>query len=88
MRLVTAALKWAMSKAEILEELPKLNPADLCEIHERIWVLQEQQLLTGDSVVTDDEKSLLDEELADYAGTKEGGDDWGEVESRLKNRQA
>lgn len=31
-----------MSKAEILEELPKLNPADLCEIHERIWVLQEQ----------------------------------------------
>ncbi len=36
-----------MSKAEILEQLPKLNSVELREICDRIWQLEEEQLLSG-----------------------------------------
>jgi hypothetical protein len=31
-----------MNKAEILEELPKLSPFELCEIQDRIFQLEEE----------------------------------------------
>jgi len=36
-----------LSKAEILEELPKLNAAELREIHDRILQPQEADLFSG-----------------------------------------
>jgi hypothetical protein len=73
-----------MSKAEILEQLPKLKPSELREVHDRIWQLEEEELLSGRAKPSDDEKALLDAELQDYARNPDAGSSWREVEARLK----
>jgi putative addiction module component (TIGR02574 family) len=73
-----------MSKAEILEQLPKLNSVELREIHDRIWQLEEQQLLNGPANPSDEEKALLDRELEDFARDPTSGSSWEDVKSRLK----
>ncbi len=73
-----------MSKTEILEELPKLNSVELREIHDRIWQLEEEELLSGRAKPTEEEKALLDHELEDYARDANAGSSWQEVQSRLK----
>ncbi len=73
-----------MSKAEILEQLPKLNSVDLREICDRIWQIEEEQLLSGRVNPTDEEKALLDSELEDYSRNPEAGSTWQDVKSRLK----
>jgi hypothetical protein len=72
-----------MSKAEILEQLPKLNPVELREICDRIWQLEEQQLLSGRADPIDEEKALLDSELEEYSQNREAGSSWEEVKTRL-----
>ncbi len=72
-----------MSKAEILEQLPKLSSVELREICDRIWQLEEEQLLSGRANSSDEEKALLDSELDDYSRNREAGSSWGEVKSRL-----
>jgi hypothetical protein len=72
-----------MSKAEILEQLPKLNSVELREICDRIWQLEEEQLLSGNANPSDEEKALLDSELEDYSRNREAGASWEEVKSRL-----
>jgi putative addiction module component (TIGR02574 family) len=71
-----------MSKMEILAELPKLELADRREIFDRICEMQERDLLTGGA--TDEEKALLDRELAEYRRNPEAGSSWNEVEARLR----
>jgi hypothetical protein len=73
-----------MSKAEILEQLPKLNSVELQEIWDRIWQLEEEQLLSGHANPSDEEKALLDSELEDYSRDREAGSSWEDVISRLK----
>ena len=73
-----------MSKAEILEQLPKLNSVDLREICDRIWQIEEEQLLSSRVNPTDEEKALLDSELEDYSRNPEAGSTWQDVKSRLK----
>lgn len=73
-----------MSKAEILEQLPKLNSVELREICDRIWQLEEEQSLSGRANPSDDEKALLDSELEDYSRDREVGLNWEDVKSRLK----
>jgi putative addiction module component (TIGR02574 family) len=72
-----------MSKAEILEQLPKLSSTELREIGDRIWQLEEEQLLSGRASPSDEEKALLDSELEDYSRDREAGSSWEEVRSRL-----
>jgi hypothetical protein len=72
-----------MSKAEILQELPKLKPAELGEIRDRILQIEEEELLSGRAQPTDEEKALLDRELEDYSADRDAGTSWKEVESRL-----
>ena len=74
-----------MSKAEILQELPKLGPGERREIFERICELEEGDLLKGVGP-TVEEKALLDRELEDYAQTPNAGSSWEEVEARLLKR--
>ena len=74
-----------MSKAEILEQLPKLNPVELQEIRDRIWQLEEEQLLSGRAQPSDAEKALLDREFEDFARDPTSGSSWEEVKSRLKS---
>jgi hypothetical protein len=54
-----------MSKTEILEELPKLNSVELREIRDRIWQLEEEELVSGRAKPSEEEKKLLDRELED-----------------------
>jgi hypothetical protein len=73
-----------MSKAEILQQLPKLKPSELREIQDRIFQLEEDSLLNGRSEPTEEEKKLLDRELKEYSKDPNAGSDWQEVQSRLK----
>jgi putative addiction module component (TIGR02574 family) len=73
-----------MSKAEILQELPNLNARDLREIYERILQLEEQHLLSGKAIPTDEEKALLDAELQEYHRDPNAGSSWEDVKSRLQ----
>jgi putative addiction module component (TIGR02574 family) len=81
---LTVQIKFVlMSKAEILEQLPKLNSVELREICDRIWQLEEKQLLSGRANASDEEKALLDSELEDYSRDREAGSSWEDVKSRL-----
>ena len=71
-----------MSKMEILAELPRLELADRREIFDRICEMEERDLLTGGA--TDEEKALLDRELAEYRQNPEAGSSWNEVEARVR----
>jgi hypothetical protein len=74
-----------MSKSEILGELPNLARGDRREILERIWEMEEAELLKG--VQPDaDERVLLDNELREYQADPNAGSDWKEVESRLRRQ--
>jgi len=73
-----------MSKMEILAELPKLNLVELGEIRERIWQLEEEELLSGRAGPSQKEKALLDDELDEYSRDGNAGSSWAEVASRLR----
>lgn len=72
-----------MSKAEILQELPKLKAEERREIFELICDIEERDLLSG-GAPTAGEKALLDRELEDYRSSPEAGSTWAEVEARLR----
>ena len=72
-----------MSKAEILQELPKLPREDRREIFERIGEMEEQELLNG-ARPSAEERELLDRELAEFQRNPEAGSSWEEVEARLR----
>jgi putative addiction module component (TIGR02574 family) len=74
-----------VSKTEILKELPKLDSVELREIRDRIWQIEEEELLTGRALPTATEKKLLDRELDDYSRDPKAGSSWEEVETRLRN---
>ena len=67
---------------EILAELPKLELADRREIFDRICEMEERDLLTGGA--TDEEKALLDRELAEYRRNTDAGSSWNETEARIR----
>ena len=72
-----------MSKAEILNELPRLELRERREIFERIGELEEQELLKGGEP-TAEEKALLDRELEEFQQNPQAGSTWEEVEARLR----
>jgi putative addiction module component (TIGR02574 family) len=74
-----------MSKAEILQELPRLGPGERREIFERICELEERELLSG-AGPTPEEKELLDREWEEYQKNPDAGSSWEEVEARLLRR--
>jgi len=74
-----------MSKADILRELPALQPEDRREIFERLCDLEERDLLAG-RLPAAEEKAILDRELEDYRQHPNAGASWEEVEARLRGR--
>jgi putative addiction module component (TIGR02574 family) len=74
-----------MSKSDILEQLPKLGRGDRREILERIWEMEEEDLIKG-AQLDANEKSLLDREWAEYQANPNAGSEWKEVESRLRQQ--
>ena len=64
-----------MSKAEILEELPKLKPEERLEVLEKIYQLEgiaEEAWLDADDPLTDAEKALTDSRLEAHQRDPEG----------------
>jgi hypothetical protein len=76
-----------MSKTEILAELPRLAPPERREILERLWDLEEGDVLCGHAP-SPDERALLDEALAVYRQDPHAGRPWREALSRLRARTA
>jgi len=72
-----------MSQAEILEELPKLNPEERQTILDRLCDLQGRDLLSARGP-TEALKKLLDEELDDYERTGDSGTSWDEFVSEFQ----
>jgi len=74
-----------MSKSQILEELPNLGQGDRREILERIWEMEEADLLRG-AQPDADEMALLDREFEEFHANPNAGAEWKEVESRLRQQ--
>jgi hypothetical protein len=75
-----------VSKSEILEELPKLSSVELREIRDRIFQIEEEELLSGRAKPSGGEKALLDRELEDYSRDPNAGSSWQEVQSPQAQR--
>jgi hypothetical protein len=67
-----------MSKAQILEELPKLTAADRSQLFARIAELHEADLLDG-GAPTPAERQALDEAFAEFERDPGAGQPWREV---------
>ena len=76
-----------MSKSEILLELPRLPATDRREIMDRLWDLEEWDVLhLGEPSA--EEKALLDEALDAYARSPGAGRPWREVLADIRDRKA
>jgi putative addiction module component (TIGR02574 family) len=75
-----------MSKAEIVEELSKLTPAEREEIRLKLAELDGNDWLDEDDPLTDAEKALIEARLAAYEKDPDAGSTWEEVEARIRAR--
>ena len=74
----------AMSKSDILAELPKLDARERSEILDELWRMEEEDALRNGP--RPHEKAMLDSELADYETSRDAGAPWSEVKARLRRR--
>jgi putative addiction module component (TIGR02574 family) len=74
-----------MSKADIIAELPKLTAEDRVEIQLRLEELAGEGWADAGEL-TNSDKELLDNRLADYEKNPEAGTSWEKVQSRLRSR--
>jgi hypothetical protein len=72
-----------MSKAQILEELPKLTVSDRSQLFTRIAELHEVDLVDG-SAPTAAERQALDEALAEFERDSSPGEPWRKVFSEIR----
>lgn len=75
-----------MSKAEILDEIQKLTPAEREEIRARLDELDGHRWDDSDDPLTCEEKALLGARLADLEAHPETSIPWADAEARLKAR--
>ena len=75
-----------MSKNEILQELPHLPVLDRREILNRLWDLEEWDVLRVDEPSVD-EKMALDEALNAFACNPGAGRPWREVLAEIRERK-
>jgi putative addiction module component (TIGR02574 family) len=76
----------AMSKAEILQELPKLTTEDRLEIRQKLNEIDGDEWLDADDPLTDEEKALLEIRLEAYEREPDAGGSREEVEARIQGR--
>jgi hypothetical protein len=72
-----------MSKAEILEELPRLTASDRSQLFARLAEIHEADLLEG-IAPTPAERQALDEALAEFERDPSPGEPWREVFRQLR----
>jgi len=76
-----------MSKAEILEELPKLSPSERSQLFARLAELHEADLVASDEP-TDTERRLLDEAFEEFTRDRDSGKPWREVLNEIRSRRS
>ncbi|HXS68646.1 MAG TPA: hypothetical protein VN761_07355 [Candidatus Polarisedimenticolia bacterium] len=76
-----------MSKAEILEELPKLSPSERSQLFARLAELHEADLVGGDEPAPA-EKQALDEALEAFVQDRNPGQPWREAFRELRKNRA
>lgn len=74
-----------MSKAEILAELPKLQPEELAEVQAKLDELAGEVWLDSGEL-TDTDKTALDAALIDYQNNPDAGSPWEQVKARIQAR--
>jgi len=72
-----------MSKAEILAELPKLNPEERAEIQAKLKELAADAWLDADDPLPDNQKALLEERLDDLEKHPEKSIPWSQAKTHL-----
>ena len=72
-----------MSKAEILEELPKLSPQERSQLFARLAELHEADLVNVDEP-TSVERKMLDEALEEFTKDPNPGKPWRDVFRELR----
>lgn len=77
-----------MSKTEILEQLPRLTPEERFEIRVKLAELDGDRWLDDDDPLTEEQKALLEERLADMEAHPEKSIPWEEVSKDLEARLA
>ena len=75
-----------MSKAEIIAELPRLNPEERQEVLKEIFHLDHlaENEWRDNGELTDADKTLLDARLEEYEQDPDAGSSWEEVEARIR----
>jgi hypothetical protein len=76
----------AMSKTEILEELPKLTAEERFEIRLKLAELDGDDWLDDDDPLSDEEKALLEVRLADMEHHPDDSIPWEEARRRIEAR--
>ena len=74
-----------MSKTEIIAELSKLTPNDRREILDKIWELDGGDWLDNGEL-TQDERKLIEQRLAEHERNPEASIPWEEVDARFRRR--
>ncbi len=72
-----------MSKAEILEELPKLSASDRSQLFARLAEIHETDLLEG-GAPSPAERQALDEALSEFEHDPSPGEPWRDVFRQLR----
>jgi putative addiction module component (TIGR02574 family) len=75
-----------MSKTEVLEELPKLTPAERYEIRLKLAELEGDDWLDDDDPLTAEQKALVEWRIEAHEKNPETAIAWEEVKARLNWR--
>jgi len=73
----------AAMNTDLLAEVLKLSPSDRLQLIEALW----DTLSEADVPVTPEERTLLDERLADLEQNPDAQSSWAEVKARLEQRR-
>ena len=84
--MAAAGYSFAMSKAEILAEIPKLTKEERHEIRVKLAEMDSDGWLDVDDPLSDADKALLETRLEDMEKHPEKSIPWEEAEARLKAR--
>jgi putative addiction module component (TIGR02574 family) len=74
-----------MSKTEILNELSKLTPEELEEVRLKLAELRHDEWM-DDGELSDEDKALFEQRIAEYEKDPSAGSSWEEVEARIRAR--
>jgi hypothetical protein len=77
----------AMSKVEILEELPKLTPRERSQLFARLAELHEADLISGDEP-TATERQALDAAMEEFKRDGDLGKPWRDVLHELRKSRS